>query len=627
MARISAIRARKQQVQSQPEAIPYSIPAPIGGLNARDSLANMPETDALILDNWFPQPSWVEIRKGYAIQATFTGYCATLASYNSLTGTNQLYGAVNNAGTRSLFRMDNTAGGAVGAAVVGGAGPTVQSITNEVFDWLQFGTGSAEVLYLVNGSDNPLLYDGTTWWAITPVTASISGITQAASAVVTVSTVSGSNPFAIGNTIGFSGVGGMTQINGLTGTVTAIGGASGAWTATININSNAFSAYTSGGTANPYVLTGGPTSLSSLSQVVRFKSRLWFIQANSFNVYYLAQNTFAGALTLINLAPNFQLGGYLQTVVTISIDNSAGLNDYMAFISNQGEVVVFQGYDPANVSTWSEAAHYRVGRPLATGRRAWQKVGADAFLITVDGLVPLSKALVTDRSQEQIAITDKIRGAINSDAQIYGRVAGWQVQLYPPGTKLIVNVPTTVNAASYQYVQNTLSGAWCSFNKVTAAWNALCFEQMGDNLYFGSVGFAAQCENTNSDAGVPITVTALPAFSYFDERGVVKQLTQCQPVFQANGPVLLGITLNTDFTLSSINTQVSIAVGNSSVWNVNIWPTPTYWADPLVLRKPWVGLAGAGFALSITMKIRANNLVLQWHVTNFLYKRGSPFYG
>jgi hypothetical protein len=77
----------------------------------------------------------------------------------------------------------------------------------------------------------------------------ISGISQAASAVVTLSTVSPSNPFAVGNSIYFLSVAGMTQINGLIGTVTAIGGSSGAWTVTTNINSSAFTAYGSGGTA------------------------------------------------------------------------------------------------------------------------------------------------------------------------------------------------------------------------------------------------------------------------------------------------------------------------------------------------------------------------------------------
>jgi hypothetical protein len=77
----------------------------------------------------------------------------------------------------------------------------------------------------------------------------ISGITNAASAVVTLSSPAAVNPVSVNGVLSFSGVGGMVQINGLAGTVTAIGGVSGAWTATVNINSGAFGAYTAGGTA------------------------------------------------------------------------------------------------------------------------------------------------------------------------------------------------------------------------------------------------------------------------------------------------------------------------------------------------------------------------------------------
>lgn len=69
----------------------------------------------------------------------------------------------------------------------------------------------------------------------------ITAITKAPSAVVTV----GAHAFVSGNVVAFSGVVGMTQINGLTGTVTA----TGATTITVNINSAGFSTYTSGGTA------------------------------------------------------------------------------------------------------------------------------------------------------------------------------------------------------------------------------------------------------------------------------------------------------------------------------------------------------------------------------------------
>lgn len=70
----------------------------------------------------------------------------------------------------------------------------------------------------------------------------ITGITQAASAVITVT----SNNFTVGETVFISGVLGMTQINNLRATITV----RTTNTITVNINSSAFSAYTSGGTAN-----------------------------------------------------------------------------------------------------------------------------------------------------------------------------------------------------------------------------------------------------------------------------------------------------------------------------------------------------------------------------------------
>ena len=76
----------------------------------------------------------------------------------------------------------------------------------------------------------------------------ITGITAANPAVITISTVSTTNPFALGNPVLVTSAGGMTQINGVLGTVTAIGGSSGAWTVTTNINASAFSAWTTGGT-------------------------------------------------------------------------------------------------------------------------------------------------------------------------------------------------------------------------------------------------------------------------------------------------------------------------------------------------------------------------------------------
>ncbi len=77
----------------------------------------------------------------------------------------------------------------------------------------------------------------------------ITGITAATSAVVTLSNATTVNPFISGDYITFASVSGMTEINGLVGLVTATGGASGSWTATVDIDSSGFTAYSSGGTA------------------------------------------------------------------------------------------------------------------------------------------------------------------------------------------------------------------------------------------------------------------------------------------------------------------------------------------------------------------------------------------
>lgn len=104
----------------------------------------------------------------------------------------------------------------------------------------------------------------------------ITAITAAAGAVVTVSTVSTANPFSLGQTVNFASVGGMTQINSVQGQILALGGASGAWTITTNINSSAFTAYTSGGTCasiNPAILcavscqVGGAITLNDSNTV------------------------------------------------------------------------------------------------------------------------------------------------------------------------------------------------------------------------------------------------------------------------------------------------------------------------------------------------------------------------
>jgi Uncharacterized conserved protein len=81
---------------------------------------------------------------------------------------------------------------------------------------------------------------------LTPVAGpkTITNITQAASAVVSAT----SHGFSSGDRVYFAGVSGMTEINGLTATISS----STTNTFTVSLSTTGFSAYTSGGTASVY---------------------------------------------------------------------------------------------------------------------------------------------------------------------------------------------------------------------------------------------------------------------------------------------------------------------------------------------------------------------------------------
>lgn len=163
MARMAVLVAQKAKKAS---AQVESLPAPVGGWNARDSYANMDPVDAVSLVNWFPNVSSVDLRGGSADWATgLSGQVQTLMAYEA-GSTSKLFGA-----TASGNIYDVTSSGAVGAAVVTG-------LTSGYLEYTNITTAGGSYLYACDGTDSPRLYDGATWTAITGVSVpAITGVT------------------------------------------------------------------------------------------------------------------------------------------------------------------------------------------------------------------------------------------------------------------------------------------------------------------------------------------------------------------------------------------------------------------------------------------------------------------
>lgn len=508
-----------------------SIPAPVGGLNARDSVADMPETDALVLDNWFPTPTELDVRGGSLYFADCGNHAIeTVMAYNGPV-TKKLFAA----SVDGIYNI--TAGGHK-------ASPDIATPTNARFQHVNMGTPGGNFLLAVNGADKLHGYDGTNWWTDGDGTHDITGVDSS----------------------------------------TLIG---------INI----------------------------------FKSRVWLTQAGTAKAWYLPLLSIAGAATSFDFTSLFYLGGYLMGMTTWTVDNAAGLQEYAVFVSSEGEVLVYQGYDPASSSTFALAAHFRIGRPI--GRRFFAKVGADVVLLTADGAVPLSQSLLTDRSAVNIALSDKIINLITGDVSSYSSNFGWEIILHPIGNKLIVNVPETENSRQYQYVMNTINKSWCTFGQKYSysAWNANCFELFSDKLYYGSNNkYIFQADTGTEDATdninmTPITSTATPAYSYFKSKGQEKLFGMARPILKINGTLQVALSFNVDFNTAPPNfNYATVSTSSSSPWDTSPWDVTSWGGDAQIL-KDWQTINGIGFAGSLSIGgVTSNNL--GWQSTDYTYQMG-----
>jgi hypothetical protein len=517
---------KRRQARGVQIMAPANLPAPIDGINARDSLALMKPTDAVDMENLFPTPTQVELRRGFAAHATFTGNPESVIPYNGRTD-RKLFAAVTNGSSRYIY--DVTAAGAVGAEVVGGAGPTVQALTSSRFDYVNPTTSGGSFLLLFNGEDTPLEYDGTTW------------------------TASGS--------------------------------------------------------------TGVGLTTSDLFTCGLYGNRVWALEKNTFNAWYLPVNAKSGTWTKFDLGTLFNDGGALSSLLTLT-DASNGATDYIGFMSTEGEIVAYSG-DVSTAASWTLAAHFKVGRPVTTGNRAWCKWGTDALIVCADGVLPLRRALAADDRNKALAISDRIQDLVNSDVQLHGARFGWCILTHPTNNKILVNVPTNELSDARQWVMNTRHSRWTKYT----GWRAFCMAVVRDQLYFGKAGAVVKADNIDhlSDGGAPIFFRSKQAFNYFGSRGDIKIAKMMQPTFAMDGSVQLSVAVDVDFASVNMPGYQTISGTSGDPWG-GLWDVT--WGGSLTTQRPWMSLEGEGHCFAPRLEGVSADSRFRWAASLFTLEQG-----
>lgn len=340
----------------------------------------------------------------------------------------------------------------------------------------------------------------------------------------------------------------------------------------------------------------GVTS-SDVINVNVHKRRLWMILKDSTTAYYLGTDAVAGSATSFALGATFTRGGYLMAMATWTRDGGSGSDDYAVFISSEGQCAVYQGTDPASASTWSLVGVFDVPPPI--GRRCFAKYGGDVALITIQGVFQLSKLLAVDQSQATgVALSENISAAVNAAAASYKANFGWEVAVYPKGTRLILNIPTTETVRAVQYVMNTLTGAWCEFDGM----NANCWLVYNDNLYFGgNDGCVYRADTGSADIDTPVTAVGQSAYGAMGA-GNVKHWKMVKPLLTTAGASRPAIGVSTDFQeTESLFQPSSEASTSGATWDSSRWDSAV-WGGADQNVSDWVGVVGIGTFGSIKFR-------------------------
>ncbi len=344
---------------------------------------------------------------------------------------------------------------------------------------------------------------------------------------------------------------------------------------------------------------GVTVTANQMSRVWSYQNRLFFIQKDSMDAWYLQVSVVGGQLTRLPLGGVFKRGGSLLFGSSWSIESGDGPNEYCAFVSTEGEVAVYQGTDPGTISTWSLIGVYRTGKPL--GPNAFIRAGGDLVIATYIGFIPLSQAMQRDYAAlSPSAISFNIETAWNDAVSLRSGLP-WACEVWPELQIAILALPTVTGAAPQVYVVNTRTGAWSPWT----GWDARCMEAFNGRLFFGTTGGkVVEAYTTGMDMGMPFTSTFIPLFSDINTPLTMKIAQMARAVIRSPIPVNVGLSVQADYIvdLPPVPDAAPIPVG--SVWGTGVWGTSVWGAGfEKQIQQDWTSASGAGYAIAPCLQI------------------------
>ena len=358
---------------------------------------------------------------------------------------------------------------------------------------------------------------------------------------------------------------------------------------------------------NPEQISG--VDPAKICWVVAWKERIWFFVVNSTVAYYLPPGQITGKATAFDFGTAMDHGGTLSFLGGWTLDGGIGVDDYLVAVGSQGDVVIYKGTDPNDISAFALHGVWYAG-PLPTGLRAVEGSGGDIHILTQMGVIPVSGLMKPSNigAQAKDRITAPIDPLVAALMRDYSTVEGWQLTTIAKEEIILIRLPPLTGT----YLENT----FLAFKTTTKTWSVLSKLPYAHSINAGSLCYAGSMDGRvlrafegqlddmklnvpNKGIGIPCRVT--PAYNPLGKPGINKHLKMVRPYFLTSAEPKLTITVLTNYSgPRAVFTPTVINPNDEDAWDSGVWDSAR-WGTNLRPLNNWYGCAGWGHAITVQL--------------------------
>lgn len=339
--------------------------------------------------------------------------------------------------------------------------------------------------------------------------------------------------------------------------------------------------------------------------VTQHKQRIWVVEQDSADAWYLPVDAIAGAATKFNFGSQFKYGGKLMGLWSWTVDGGDGVDDFLVAVSRAGDVLVYYGPDPSQPE-WSLRGSYFIGE-LPQSRRVGVENGAELYLLSTFGVISVRDLLNgVAASDPKVGPSAKVSRLLRTDVTSLKEEYGWQLTVHPADGFLQIVTPVIQGKIPKQYVMNLSTSSWGFWRDVpilgAATWRGEYYmgSQNGVTLEYSGVVDGAQLIDT--EAGEPIDFEILTTFQPYGKHAEWIRCELIRAVGVTGGATSINLDSVFDYNFNpDILSPPATGASNPSLWDEALWDVDV-WDFPPSGASGVQGTFGMGRTMAIGMR-------------------------